>query len=99
MNQVSNELFFGYISHYAIGIALALPYVFGWHLFIGGPVSVIWTIAYGILTTVASWFLVYPSMGLGVCGRLSPEGIKASLSSLANHLFYGVGMTIGIALV
>ena len=99
MNQVSNEVFFGYISHYAIGISLALPYVFGWYLFIGGSVSTLWAVPYGILTTVASWFLVYPSMGLGVCGVKSPEKLKATYSSLANHLFYGIGMAVGITII
>jgi hypothetical protein len=38
-------------------------------------------------------------MGLGVFGRRSPDGIKAPLSSLANHLFFGVGMAVAVALV
>ena len=71
----------------------------GWYLLVGGPESPIWALAYGIATTIASWFFVYPSMGLGVLGRQSPEGIKASLSSLANHLFYGVGLAVGVALM
>jgi len=28
----------------------------------------------------------------------SPEGIRAPLSSLANHLFFGIGMAVGVAL-
>ena len=44
-------------------------------------------------------FFVFPSMGLGVFGRRSPEGIRSPLSSLANHLFYGVGMAVAVALV
>jgi hypothetical protein len=54
---------------------------------------------YGIATTVASLFLVFPALGMGVCGRRSPEGIKSPLSSLANHLFYGLGLAVGIAVV
>jgi len=99
MKQVANEKLYGYITHNIIGVSLAIPYVLGWDLFIGGPASPIWALAYGIATTIASWFFVYPSMGLGVLGRLSPEGIKAPLSSLANHLFYGVGLAVGVALV
>ncbi|UCH20321.1 MAG: DUF2938 family protein, partial [Deltaproteobacteria bacterium] len=66
---------------------------------VGGPASPVWAIAYGVVTTVASYFFVLPSMGLGVFGRRSPEGIRAPLSSLANHLFYGVGLAVGIALM
>jgi hypothetical protein len=55
-------------------------------------------VGYGLLTTVASWFFVYPSMELGPLGLRWPEGAKAPLSSLANHLFFGVGMAVGIVL-
>jgi hypothetical protein len=99
MKQVVNEMLYGYIAHYAIGVCLALPYVLGWHLLAGGPASPAWAIVYGVATTVASYFFVFPSMGFGVFGRRSPEGIRAPLSSLANHLFYGVGLAVGITLV
>jgi len=98
MEQVANEMLYGYITHYTIGVGFAVPYVLGWDLLVGGPVSPLWTLAYGVATTVASLFFVYPSMGLGVCGRRSPEGIRSPLSSLANHLFYGVGMAVVVAL-
>jgi hypothetical protein len=97
VEQVAHEELYGYFAHYAIGVGLAVPYVFGWTFLVGGPVSPVWALAYGITTTAASYFFMYPSMGLGVCGRLSPEGIRAPLSSLANHFFYGLGLAIGIA--
>ena len=99
MQEVANEKLYGYVTHYAIGVSLAVPFVFGWDLLVGGPVSPVWALAYGLATTVASLFFVYPSMGLGVAGRRSPEGMRAPLSSLANHLFYGVGLAGGIALM
>ena len=96
---VSNEKAYGYLTHYSIGVGFALGYVLGWGLLIGGPASPLWAVAYGVATTVAAYFFVLPSIGLGVFGRRSPEGIRTPLSSLANHLFYGVGMAVGIALV
>ena len=98
MEQVANEMLYGYVTHYTIGVGLAVPYVLGWDLLVGGPASPVWALAYGVATTVASLFFVFPSMGLGVFGRRSPEGIRSPLSSLANHLFYGVGISVGIAL-
>ena len=98
MEQVASEKLFGYITHYAIGVGLAVTYVLGWDLLVGGPASPVWALAYGVATTVASYFFVFPSMGLGVFGRRSPEGIRSPLSSLANHLFYGVGMAVAVAL-
>ena len=99
MEQVANEVLYGYVTHYAIGVGLAVPFVLGWDHLVGGPASPAWALAYGVATTVASWFFVYPSMGLGAFGRRSPDGIRATLSSLSNHLFYGVGLAIGVALV
>ena len=98
MQQVANERLYGFVTHYAIGVSLAVSYVLGWDLLVGGPASPVWAVAYGIATTAASWFFVFPSMGLGVFGRRSPEGIGAPLTSLANHLFYGVGLAVGVAL-
>ena len=99
MERVANEMLYGYITHYTIGVGLAIPYVLGWDLLVGGPASPVWALAYGVATSVASYFFVFPSMGLGVFGRRSPEGVKGLLSPLANHLFYGVGVAVAVALV
>ena len=97
MKQVANEIRYGYLTHYTIGVILALLYVLGWDLLVGGLASPTWAVAYGVSTTLAAYFFVFPTAGLGVFGRLSPEGIRAPLSSLANHLFYGMGLAVGIA--
>ncbi len=98
MEQVANEMLYGYTTHYTIGVGLAVTYVLGWDLLVGGPASAVWALAYGVATTIASHFFVLPCMGLGVFGWRSPEGIRSPLSSLANHLFYAVGMAVAVAL-
>lgn len=97
MQQVPNEVLKGLGTHYAIGVALSVPFVLVWSALFGGPPSPLWALGYGIVTTAASWFFVYPSVGLGVFGLQSPEGMKATFSSLANHLFYGLGLALGLA--
>ena len=99
MAEVANEKLYGYATHHIIGLGFAIPYVLGWVLLVGGAASPGWAPVYGLATTVASWFLVYPSMGFGAFGMRSPDGLKAPLSSLANHLFFGLGMAAGVALV
>jgi uncharacterized membrane protein YeaQ/YmgE (transglycosylase-associated protein family) len=99
MEQVPNEMLYGYLAHFGIGVGLALPFVFGWNLWVGEPTSPVWAVLYGVATTAASFFFVYPSMGLGAFGRRSPERIKAFITPLANHLFYGVGLAVGVVLV
>ena len=99
MEQVAHEELYGYVTHYIIGVVLAVPYVLGWAFLVGEPVSPVWALVYGLATTAASYFFVFPSMGFGVFGRRSPEGMRVPLSALANHLFYGVGLAVGIALM
>ncbi len=98
MKPVRNEVLYGYLTHYAIGIGLSVPFAFAWAFFLDWPPSPAWILAYGLATTVASWFFVYPSMGFGALGLRSPDGIKASVSSLSNHLFYGLGLAAGVIL-
>ena len=99
MEPAANEQAIGYISHYLIGVCLAVPFVVGWGAIVEGPVSPAWIFAYGIATTVASVLVVYPLMGLGLFGRRSPEGIRGPLSSLANHIFFGAGMAASVVIV
>lgn len=99
MEQVPNEMIYGYLAHFAIGVGLAVPFVLGWDFWVGETVSPVWSVLYGVATTAASFFFVYPSMGFGVFGRRSPERTRAFITPLANHLFYGVGLAVGVVLV
>jgi hypothetical protein len=81
-----------------IGVGLAVSFVLGWDLLVGGATSPIWALVYGVATTVASVFFVYPSLGLGIFGLHYPDGIKAPISSLANHLFFSVGLAIVVTI-
>ena len=74
MKRVANENLYGYLMHYAIGLGLAVPFVFAWALWSGQPPPPAWTLAYGVATTTASWFFVFPSMGFGALGLKSPDG-------------------------
>ena len=79
-------------------MGLAVPFVLGWDLLVGGAISPIWALVYGVATTVASVFFVYSSLGWEIFGLHSPDGIKAPISSLANHLFFGVGLAIAVTI-
>jgi len=99
MAHVPGEVIYGWLAHYGIGVGLAIPLVLGWAVLIGGIVPSAWALAYGVATTAISWFLVYPSMGLGAFGKRSPDGRRAVLTPLANHFFYGVGLAVGVGLM
>jgi len=99
MEQVPNEMLYGYLAHFAIGVGLAVPFVLIWGFCVEKPLSPLWAVIYGVTTTAASFFFVYPSMGLGAFGRRSPERVKAFITPLANHLFYGLGLSVGVMLI
>lgn len=44
MEQVAHETFYGYATHYIIGVGLAVPYVLVWDLLVGGPASPGWAL-------------------------------------------------------
>ncbi len=98
MAPLEHDVLFGYLAHHAIGIGLAGPFLLAWVVAFDALPSPLSALLYGLATTVVSWCVVYPSMGFRVFGLGSPEGIRAPISSLANHLFYGMGLALGVAL-
>ena len=99
IESVTNETVYGYFTHYAIGVGLSIPFMLDWDLLVGGPASPAWAFVYGVATTAASLFFFYPSMGFGMLGLRSPEGIKSPLSNLANHIFFGIGIAMAVSLM
>ena len=99
MKPVTNEMIYGYLTHFGIGVSFSIPFILGWDLWVGGPASPLWAVLYGVTTTAASFFFVYPSMGLGAFGSRSPERVKAFITPLANHFFYGVGLACGVVMI
>lgn len=95
----SADRLWGFVAHYLIGGVLAVAYLLGWMVLVGGAVSLPWTVVYGVATTVFAYFVMFPSLGLGPVGLRSPHGLKLPLTSLVNHLFYGLGLAGVLALL
>lgn len=80
------------IGHYVIGIVLAVVYVVGAGWLGLSPGSFPVAVGYGLITCVFPWFLVYPALGFGAFGLKGPPEMKPLISSVLNHLFYGLGL-------
>jgi hypothetical protein len=80
-------------GHYAIGASLGAPFLL---LLERAPAvgRVPLALAYGVATTVFSWFVMFPSMGYGVAGARGPAGSRLPLVSTTNHLWFGVGLAL-----
>ena len=82
----------GWIAHYTIGVAFALLFV----VLVSGdwltrPTLLI-ALLYGIGTVVFPFFIMQPSLGLGIAASKTPKPMQARLKSLVTHTVFGVGL-------
>jgi hypothetical protein len=82
----------GWIAHYTIGITLALVLVIltsgEW---LARPTLLV-ALLYGIGTVAFPFFILQPSLGLGVASSKTPKPAQARLKSLATHTVFGFGL-------
>jgi uncharacterized membrane protein YagU involved in acid resistance len=92
----------GWIAHYTIGVVFALVFV--------GLASREWlwrptlplALLYGIATVVFPFFILQPSLGLGIAASRTPKPAQARLKSLATHTVFGIGLylcAVGVSYV
>ena len=84
----------GWIAHYTIGITLALVLVIltsgEW---LARPTLLV-ALLYGIGTVVFPFFVLQPSLGLGIASSRTPKPMQARLKSLVTHTVFGFGLYI-----
>jgi hypothetical protein len=82
----------GWISHYSIGVLFALVFVaFASREWLARP-TVLPALLYGIGTVVFPFFIMQPSLGLGIAASRTPNPTQARLKSLVTHTVFGVGL-------
>jgi hypothetical protein len=55
--------------------------------------------AHGTATTVCPWFLMFPSQGMGWLGRDAPGDAHLARVSLFNHIIFGLGIALWMAMM
>ena len=92
--QQAHECAAGWIAHYSIGVVFALVFVAltsgEW---LARP-TVLPALLYGIGTVVFPFFVMQPSLGLGIASSRTPNPTRARLKSLATHGVFGVGLYV-----
>jgi hypothetical protein len=82
----------GRVAHYTIGVVFALVLVVltsgDW---LARP-TLLPALLYGIGTVVFPFFIMQPSLGLGVAASRTPNPTQARLKSLLTHTVFGVGL-------
>jgi hypothetical protein len=84
----------GWIAHYTIGVVFAVVFV----VFTSGDwlarPTVLPALLYGIGTVVFPFFIMQPSLGLGIAASRTPNPTQARLKSLLTHTVFGVGLYV-----
>ena len=92
--EKSLECAVGWIAHYTIGVVFALVFVvFASGAWLARP-TLLPALLYGIGTVVFPFFLLQPSLGLGIASSRTPDPTQARLKSLATHTVFGVGLYV-----
>jgi hypothetical protein len=82
----------GWVAHYTIGITFALALVIAtsgsWLARPTLPLALL----VGIGTVVFPFFVMQPSLGLGIAASRTPRPLHARLKSVATHTVFGVGL-------
>ncbi len=91
---VRGELIIGWIAHYLIGIAFAVPLIGIWgSAWIQQP-TLGPALMVGVVTVAAPFLLMQPGMGAGIAASRTPRPGAARLQSLITHAVFGFGLYI-----
>jgi hypothetical protein len=88
----------GLAAHYLIGIVLTLVYL-GLLVVAHATPTALSAILYGTATTAFPWFLMFPSQGMGWLGRDAPGDAHLAPVSLFNHIIFGLGIALWVAVM
>jgi hypothetical protein len=82
----------GWVAHYSIGVTFALVLVVATSgAWLARPTLPI-ALLVGIGTVIFPFFVMQPSIGLGVAASRTPRPMQARVKSLATHTVFGVGL-------
>jgi hypothetical protein len=89
----------GWIAHYTIGATLAVAFVLlvspTW---LASP-TVLPALAWGIVTVVIPFFVMQPSLGLGIASAKTAHPARARLRSMMTHTVYGLGLYLSAFII
>jgi hypothetical protein len=88
------ECILGRMAHYAIGVGLGVVFVeLGPSEWLARP-TVLPSIVFGIVTVVFPFFIMQPSLGLGVASSKTRSPAQARVKSLMSHAAFGAGLYV-----
>jgi hypothetical protein len=84
----------GWVAHYSIGVVLGLLFVeLAPDEWLARP-TLLPALLYGMATVIFPFFVMQPSLGLGIAASRTPHPMKARSKSLVTHFIFGVGLYV-----
>ena len=84
----------GWMAHYSIGVTLGVVFVvLSGRAWLAQPTALP-ALLYGLGTAVFPFFVMQPSLGLGMASSRAPDPTRARLKSLMTHLVFGIGLYV-----
>jgi hypothetical protein len=97
--QKSAECLIGWIAHYMIGTTFAIAFVaLVGNNWLQHPTPIP-ALVFGIVTVLAPFFIMQPSLGLGFASSKTSNPAQARVRSVMNHTAFGVGLYLFALLV
>ena len=94
-DEENNELLWGYVIHYLIGIIYGLFYVIFNLLFFDYP-SLLAAYCFGFITVLGAWCFLMPfAYNLGFFASKSDQQLNILAQNLIGHFIFGTGLFIG----
>ena len=94
-DEVKNELLWGYLIHYGIGIIYGLIYVILNKIFFDYP-SIFIAYLFGFITVLGAWCYLMPfAYNLGFFASKSNQRFHILAQNLIVHFVFGTGLFIG----
>ena len=93
--ELTNELIWGYLFHYAIGIIYGIFFVCLNYLLFEYP-SILLAYIFGFFTVLGGWCFLMPfAYNLGFFASKSEDRINILVQNLIAHFVFGTGLFIG----
>ena len=94
--ELDNELLWGYLFHYFIGIVYGIIYVILNYLLFDYP-SIFLAYFFGFFTVLGGWCFLMPfAYNLGFFASKSDERNNILVQNLISHFVFGTGLFIGL---
>lgn len=93
--EVQHENILGWAFHYLIGAVYALFYFAFVAFALGGKPTLLSAWIFGLITILSPWFIMHPSLGLGICASKAPKPNMVRLQNFFIHSIFGVSLYYG----